>query len=108
MRYANGDAPGTVALHVLNSCKTKSELKNSFVSFASEDQVKQFSADAEAISPPGRYTTVTTARPRAVKAGCLTCENPTVIIVGCCCTCHVLTISVVNAKLSARGLAHRC
>lgn len=58
-RYANGDAPVDVALHVLNCCKTKPELNNSFVSFASEDQVKQFSADAEAISPTGRYTIVT-------------------------------------------------
>lgn len=55
-RYRNGDAPVDVALHVLQSCKTKAELNHSFVSLASEDQIRQYSASAEAIAAAQRYS----------------------------------------------------
>lgn len=50
-RYRNGADPADVARHVLASCRT---LQNTFISFASESQLKLFCADAEAIAPGDR------------------------------------------------------
>ena len=53
-RYRDGAAPVNVALQVLQSCESKPELRASFVSLASEKQVRQASADAEAIAHASR------------------------------------------------------